>query len=135
MRYDDSYDDDPYDDDRDYRRDSRRNRRGRSGEAWLGIASFGLSIASGLFEFLTMAVLVYILVTTNKEIDDNSPEAMALGCAILLGLVAAVVALGLGIGGLAQKSGHKVLAGMGVAISACIILGIGFLCVVGVLAG
>lgn len=55
-------------------------------------------------------------------IDEKSPEAIVLGLLLMATLLVELVALGLGIGGLAQAGCKKIFAVLGTVFSAAIFL-------------
>jgi hypothetical protein len=96
----------------------------------LGVASFILSLVSGLI-LLVAIVAAGAMVTSNPTLDEESPEMIGLGCAILFFGFLELVALGLGIAGAIQASRSKVFAILGIVFSAVVLLGIAFLMVIG----
>ena len=84
----------------------------------IGIASFVISIATGVFTFLLMVVAGVMEVSTPGGIDENSVEAVVTGLFLIALLLLDLVALGLGVGGLLQKDRRKLLAVLGTVFSA-----------------
>jgi len=97
----------------------------------LGIASFIISLLTGLLVFLLMAMLVVIEKSTPGGIDEKSVGAVVTGLFILAMLIGDFVALGLGIGGLIQKERKKIFAILGTTFSAATIAGMIFLIIIG----
>ena len=88
----------------------------------LGIASFCISIAAGVFIFFTFIVAGAIGAATPGGMDEESVTAVLVGLALITFLFASLVSLGLGIGGLFQKERKKVFAILGTIFSGAIIL-------------
>lgn len=84
----------------------------------LGVASFITSIISGVFIFLLIVVAGVMEASTPGGMDEESIGAVMVGLFLLLFLGAALVALGLGIGGLLQKERKKIFAILGTVFSA-----------------
>jgi hypothetical protein len=97
----------------------------------LGIVSFVIAIAVGLFEFILVAIAGVLEVTTPGGIDENSPAAILLGLALVGGLLVNVLGIGLGIGGLCQRYRSKLFAVLGVVIGSVVLLGVLLLMIIG----
>ncbi len=89
----------------------------------LGIASFVISILSGILMFLLFAIAGVVGATTPGGMDEKSMVAIVIGLSLFAGLFVALLALGLGIGGLLQKERRKLFAILGTVASAATILG------------
>ena len=89
----------------------------------LGKASFILSIIAGGFMFLIFIIAFVIEESTPGGMDEESGEAVFIGCSFLLLVLANFVALGMGIGGLCQKNRKKTLAILGTCFSGVALLG------------
>ena len=98
----------------------------------LGIASFALSIISGIAIFV---LVVCAAVMVSKGVSDDSPTAIVLGLLMLGFMGLAFVSLCLGIAGLIQSQRKKVLAILGTVFSAVILIGIISLMVIGLAVG
>ena len=88
----------------------------------LGIASYFSSTSAGVFLFLTSVIPGPIEPTTPGGMNEESATAVVIGLLLVIFLFAALVSLGLGIGGLLQKERKKVFAILGTVFSAAIIL-------------
>ncbi|QYJ90316.1 MULTISPECIES: hypothetical protein [Shewanella] len=88
----------------------------------LGIAAFILSIIATLLIFGIVTVAGVMEATTPGGIDETSPEAIVVGMLIFAFIGLALVALGLGIGGLVQKQRKKIFAILGTIFSSVAIL-------------
>ncbi len=125
----------------------RRRRRFEDGEdeydfgkrepphSGLGIASLVLAV---LAVVLLMVLFVIASVTAGNDmdgLDENSPEAMALGVAALGACALALLGLGLGIGGLIQPGRNKAPTIAGVVANALLLIGTAGLICAGVLMG
>jgi len=97
----------------------------------LGIASFILSIISGIFLFLIFAVAGMIESSTPGGMSEESPAAMLIGLFMLGFMFLTLLAVGLGIGGLLQSDRLKIFALLGIIFSACTLLGTVLLILIG----
>jgi hypothetical protein len=98
-----------------------------------GIASFILALLSG-FGVLCVLILAGVLaVRAGGELDEESPEAMLVGGAMLLGLVVALVGAILGVVGLCQQHRKKIFAVLGLCFNLLVLLGAAGLVVVGIM--
>jgi len=104
-------------------------------QSGVGVASFitALIAAVGLGAMIAWAVA--LAAETGGEIDENSPKAMALGCAFLAGLGLALLAAVLGLVGVLQKGVRKVFAILGLAIGGGMLLLTGLLVLLGMAVG
>jgi len=91
-------------------------------QSGLGIASFITSIVSGVLIFLLIGIAGVMETSTPGGMDEESAGAMMVGLFLLAFLGAALVALGLGIGGLNQKEGKKIFAMLGTVFAAVTIV-------------
>lgn len=83
----------------------------------VGIASFILSLLTGAGLFLAVAAAGVLEASTPGGIDEQSPEAVAIGLGILGGLFVDLIALTLGVGGLCQSNRKKLFALLGALFS------------------
>src|SRR6218665_3861150 len=83
----------------------------------LGIASFIISIVTGILIFLLFIVAGVVESSTPGGINEESTEAIVLGLFIILMLFINLVAIGLGIGGLCQSERKKIFAILGTIFS------------------
>ena len=88
----------------------------------IGIASFMISIVSGLFLFLLVAIAGIIEATTPGGIDEESPVEIVLGLGIILGFGLNLVGIGLGIAGVIQKNRKRTFAVLGLVFNLGIII-------------
>lgn len=89
----------------------------------LGIASFVTSIVAGLFTFILIIVAGVLETSTPGGIDEKSPAAIIIGLLIIAFILASLVSLGLGIGGLFTKERKKIFAILGTIFSSVTLLG------------
>ena len=89
----------------------------------LGIASFILSILSGVFIFVLIVIAGVIETSTPGGIDEESTAAVIIGLLIIALIIAALVALGLGIAGLFMQDRKKIFSILGTIFSAVTLLG------------
>jgi hypothetical protein len=101
----------------------------------LGIASFITSIVSGVLMFLLLVIAGVMETSTPGGMDENSAGAMMVGLFLFAFLGAALVALGLGIGGLIEKDRKKIFAILGTVFAAITVVGSIFILMLGLAAG
>ncbi len=101
----------------------------------LGIASFITSIVSGILIFLVIVIAGVMEASTPGGIDEESAGAVMVGLFLFAFLGAALVALGLGIGGLLQKERKKIFAILGTVFSAVSFVGTIFIIILGLAMG
>ena len=101
----------------------------------LGIASFITSIVSGVLMFLLLVIAGVMETSTPGGMDENSAGAMMVGLFLFAFLGAALVALGLGIGGLIEKDRKKIFAILGTVFAAITVVGTIFILMLGLAAG
>lgn len=89
----------------------------------LGIASFIISIVSAIAIFILIVIAGAIEVSTPGGMDEESIGAVVLGLFLFAFFFVALVALGLGIGGLNQKNRKTIFAILGTVFSAITVLG------------
>ncbi|NPU98397.1 MAG: hypothetical protein HPY51_14465 [Candidatus Omnitrophica bacterium] len=99
----------------------------------LGVASFITSIVSGIFLFLLIVIAGVMEASTPGGIDEHS--AVMVGLFLFAFMGGALIALGLGIGGLLQKERKKIFAILGTVFSAVSLVGIIFLMMLGLAVG
>jgi len=101
----------------------------------LGIASFALSIFSGVMLFVMIVIAGVMEQSTPGGMDENAPEVMLLGFGILGFGFCSFVAFILGIAGLFQSNTKKILAVLGLLFSGMVMLGTLGLVVLGLAMG
>lgn len=97
--------------------ESRRTALEQRKQSGLGLASFVLALISALAVFSIHVIGGFIEITTYGGVDEESLVAAIIGCFILFFLFTSFVALGLGIGGLAQGDKGMTLAILGTIFS------------------
>lgn len=97
----------------------------------LGIASLVTSIVSGILIFLTILVAGVIESSTPGGMDEQSPEAMAVGLFLFTFLGLALISFGLGIAGLFQKDRKKTTSVLGTVFSGVTVIGTVFILLLG----
>lgn len=90
----------------------------------LGIASFVLAAAAGLFMFALVAVAGVIEVSTPGGMDEESPAAIVIGLLFILGGLLCLAGLGLGVAGLFDGNRKRVFSVLGLTFNALTILGV-----------
>jgi hypothetical protein len=128
--YDDEYDDylderrgprvrrrryEDEDDDRFYRREPTHS--------GLGVTSFILSLLSGLFLVIMVVLATALTARNGAELDEESPEAILIGGAILLSMLVALVGAILGGVALGQRDRKKVFAILGLCFNLLVLIG------------
>jgi hypothetical protein len=103
-------------------------------QSGLGIASLVLSIIAGLMLGVPL-VIAMVLVARNPNLAEDDPRAMVVGCAMLVGLLLAVVAGILGLIGLFQPDRSRVCAALGVVFAGIEVFGMAGMLVLGLLIG
>ena len=104
--------------------------------AGIGVASFILGLVAGL----AMVVLIVIAGVMSAdapggELDENSREAMTVGCSLIVAAGLAVLGLILGIVGAVQQGRKKVFPILGIVINGGMILLVGGLMILGAAMG
>ena len=89
----------------------------------LGIASFIISILSGILMCLAIGGATAAAYSASGGVQGNTSLLAALGLSMFCLLFACVVSLGLGIGALFQKNRKKIFAILGVVFAIVVILG------------
>ncbi|MDF9827280.1 hypothetical protein M2103_001990 [Ereboglobus sp. PH5-5] len=107
----------------------------RQSHSGLGIASFVLSIISGMALFCVVLAAGVIESSTPGGMDESSPQAMVVGLFLFAFMGLALLAAGLGVGGLCQKNRRKIFAILGVAFSGAAIVLVMGLMIFGLMAG
>jgi len=101
----------------------------------LGIASFITSIVSGILIFLVIVIASVMEASTPGGIDEESVGAVMVGLFLFAFIGAALVALGLGIGGLLQKERKKIFAILGTVFAAASLVVTIFIIILGLAMG
>lgn len=101
----------------------------------LGVASFITSIVSGIFLFLLIVIAGVMEASTPGGIDEHSAGAVMVGLFLFAFMGGALIALGLGIGGLLQKERKKIFAILGTVFSAVSLVGTIFVMMLGLAVG
>lgn len=83
-----------------------------------GIASFITGLTSAVFLFLLIVIAGVMEASTPGGIDEESAGAIILGLLLITFMLAALIALGLGIAGLLQSDRKKIFAILGTVFSA-----------------
>ena len=94
----------------------------RQGQSKLGIASLLISILTALGLFIVFLIAGVIAANTYGGIDEESVEAIILGLFILGFGFLDLLAVGLGIAGIFQKTRERITAIIGTIISSATLL-------------
>lgn len=97
----------------------------------IGIASFITSVITGVLMFLLIAGAAVLGAATPGGLSSSQPVTVLVGILIIALLFISLVSLGLGIGGLFQKSRKKLFAILGTIFSISICLGTFGLIIIG----
>jgi hypothetical protein len=100
-----------------------------------GIASFLIVLAAGLLELGLLVIAGVLDARSPGGLDENSPQAILLGLALIGGLFIDIVGIALGVVGLCHGHCNKAFAWLGVGIGATVGVGMLFVMAVGVLLG
>jgi hypothetical protein len=137
-----------YDDDEDEDRDERRRRRRYEDDegdydfrkrdephSGLGIASLVLAVIAGIAMLLIFTIVGVMAGDDVGGLDEESPEAMALGAFAIGACALTLLGLGLGVGALLQKDRNKLFGALGVVANGLVLVGSGGLMCAGALMG
>jgi hypothetical protein len=89
-----------------------------------GIASFAISLISGIAIFAMIAVATYFAAGNPEQFGEDSAPAVLVGLGIMAGMALALIGLGLGIAGLAQPNRIKLFAILGLVFNAIVFVGV-----------
>lgn len=101
----------------------------------IGIVSFITSIISGICIFLILVIAGVMEASSPGGMDEESASAVVVGLSLFAFLGMALLALGLGIGGLFQKERKKIFAILGTVFSSISLLSTIFIIIVGLAMG
>ena len=101
-------------------------------QSGLGIASLILSILAGAVMVVPLTLAILLL---DPNLQEDDPRVMALGCALISGLLLAALAGLLGVIGLFQPDRGKTCAVLGLLFAAAEIVGLLGLIAIGMLVG
>lgn len=118
----------PYSEDAYVRDDESQRHSG------LGIASFVIAILAGLTEIGIIVAASMMAADNRGELDEQSPQLMAMAVGFCGGVIIALVGIGLGIAGLVQSDRRKLFAILGLILNSVIVLGIAGLTVLALIA-
>lgn len=99
----------------------------------LGIASFAISVLSGILIFVMFVVAGVMESSTPGGMDEESPAAIMLGLSLFAFVFLSLLAFVLGIAGLFQSNRKKVFAVLGLVFSGMVIFGTVGLILVGLM--
>lgn len=101
----------------------------------LGIASFIIALVTGTLLVIAMVFAGIMAAAAGGDVDDEAPAMIAVGCFIILGVLAHLLGLGLGIAGLVQRDRRRVFAALGMVLNGVAVLGVLALMAIGLAAG
>ncbi len=104
---------------------------------WPGLTSLLIGVLCGFALAAGTVVATFYVIEYGEDVESFPQEAMpgimAAGCSIIFGIMGAFVGLIFGIVGLAIANSNRILAAVGLAINALLLLGIGGLMLMGMM--
>ena len=97
----------------------------------LGVASFVISLITGVVEFLV--IISAGVLEVEGQMSEASAAAVVIGMFIMLGMFANLVGVGLGIAAVVQKKAKKLFGVLGLIFNGCLILLILGLMIIGIM--
>jgi hypothetical protein len=97
-----------------------------------GVASFIIALAAGIAVGLSILVAGIVEASRPGALGPGSSGEVMIGAVVCLGLLIALVGLGLGIAGVCQSNRKKVFAVIGLIFNGLILLGGGLLALIGI---
>lgn len=88
----------------------------------LGISAFVLSVVAGLVLCITTFIAGYMQATTPGGVDQRAAATVLTGLVMMTGMFMALVAGGLGVVGMFQKTRRRLFAVLGTVFSAAQLL-------------
>ncbi|KWV13563.1 hypothetical protein [Xanthomonas translucens] len=101
----------------------------------LGIASFAVSLIAAVLTLVLVGICAALVYSQPDSLDDDSPLAMLVGMAMLIGIVAELAAAALGIGSLFQRDRRKLYGVLGLIFAIATLVGVAALIVFGLMRG
>lgn len=101
----------------------------------LGVSSFVISLLCAFMVLTMIAIAGVMEASMPGGMDDESPEAVGIGCGVLIFLLGSLLALGLGIGALFQQNRSKAFPIIGIVIAGLTIFSTLLLIVLGLISG
>ncbi len=101
----------------------------------LGIASFAVSLIAAVLTLVLVGICAALVYSQPGSLDDDSPLAMLVGMAMLIGIVAELAAAALGIGSLFQRDRRKLYGVLGLICAIATLVGVAALIVCGLMRG
>lgn len=99
----------------------------------LGIASVVIAITAALITFVLVVIAGVMTARAGGQIDEQSPQAVVVGCSILAAGFLYLIGIGLAIGGLCQPNCYRVFPVLRLVLNIAFLLGIAALMVIGLL--
>lgn len=87
----------------------------------MGIASFIISLITGVLMLVIVGVAGYLEMSTEGGLSEDSPAAALVGLGVIATGLVVLLGLGFGLAGLCQSDRRKPFAIVGVVINAIII--------------
>lgn len=100
----------------------------------IGISAFVLSLVAGLVLLVTVFIAGYMQATTPGGVDERAASTVLTGLMLMLGILMALIAGGLGLAGTFQKTRRRLFAVLGTVLSAAQLLLVTGLMFIGLLA-
>jgi hypothetical protein len=95
----------------------------------LGVVSLVIAVIAGLAMLVLFVTAAVLMEQSGGDLDEDSPETMALGLCAFAAFGLTLVGLGLGVAGVLQKDRKKLFGTLGLVANALVILGsLGLIC-------
>ncbi|WP_225209741.1 hypothetical protein [Xanthomonas bonasiae] len=101
----------------------------------LGIASFAVSLIAAVLTLVLIGVCAALVYSQPDSLDEDSPLAMLVGMAMMVGVFAELAAAALGIGSLFQRDRRKLYGVLGLIFAIATLVGVAALIVFGLIQG
>ncbi len=101
----------------------------------LGIASFAVSLIAAVLTLALIGICAALVHSQPDSLDEDSPMAMLVGMAMMVGVFAELAAAALGIGSLFQRDRRKLYGVLGLIFAIATLLGVAALIVFGLIQG
>ena len=101
----------------------------------LGIASFAVSLIAAVLTLALIGVCAALVYSQPDSLDEDSPLAMVVGMAMMVGVFAELAAAALGIGSLFQRDRRKLYGVLGLIFAIATLVGVAALIVFGLIQG
>ena len=97
----------------------------------MGIASFVIGIAIGIYEFVLVVILGTLEASTPGGLSEEAPVTIFLGLLVVGGVMVALVGMGLGIAGVLQRDHKRLFSVLGLVFNGLTVLAVLALVILG----